>query len=64
MADGSGKPIVKEAEAAAAEAAREARAEVLDRPPGKKPAGASRAVASHVSMSLCGAFAATTIAAG
>ena len=46
MADGSGKPnvIVKEAEAAAAEAAREARAEVLDRAPGKKPAGASRAV--------------------
>ena len=34
MADGSGKPsvLVKEAEAAAAEAAREARAEVLERP--------------------------------
>ncbi len=52
MADGSGKPnvIVKEAEAAAAEAAREARAEVLDRPensaPIKKNAHATRAVSS------------------
>ena len=46
MADGSGKPnvIVKEAEAAAAEAAREAKAEILERGPGKRPAGASRAV--------------------
>lgn len=56
MADGSGKPnvIVKEAEAAAAEAAREARAEVLDRAaqppageasaPAKKHAHASRVV--------------------
>ena len=46
MADGSGKPnvIVKEANAAAAEAASEARAEVLERAPGKKPANASRAV--------------------
>lgn len=53
MADGSGKPniIVKEAEAAAAEAASEARAEVLERAkqeaasaPAKKHANASRQV--------------------
>ena len=48
MADGSGKPnvIAKQADAAAAEAAREARAEVLDRAevPVKKHANASRAV--------------------
>jgi hypothetical protein len=52
MADGSGKPdvVLKEAEAAAAEAAREARAEVLEKAPAAKPAplrkhaNASRAV--------------------
>ena len=50
MADGSGKPsvILKEAEAAAAEAAREAKAEILERAakeaPAKKHANASRAV--------------------
>ena len=52
MADGSGKPdvVLKEAEAAAAEAAREARAEVLEKAPAAKPAAlkkhgnASRAV--------------------
>ena len=45
MADG-GKPnvLVREAEAAAAEAAREAKAEILEKGPGKKPAHASRAV--------------------
>jgi hypothetical protein len=53
MADGSGKPstIVREAEAAAAEAASEARAEVIERagveiPPPKKHARASRQVKS------------------
>jgi hypothetical protein len=54
MADGSGKPatIVREAEAAAAEAASEARAEVIERsgveiPPPKKHARASRQVKSN-----------------
>ncbi len=54
MADGSGKPdtIVREAEAAAAEAASDARAEVLDRagveiPPPKKHARSSRQVKAN-----------------
>jgi hypothetical protein len=54
MADGSGKPatIVREAEAAAAEAASEARAEVIERsgveiPPPKKHARSSRQVKSN-----------------
>ncbi|MFM9942481.1 MAG: hypothetical protein ACKVP7_23635 [Hyphomicrobiaceae bacterium] len=52
MADGSGKPdvVLKEAEAAAAEAAREAKAEVLEKAararPAKKHGNASRAVDS------------------